>query len=317
MKILLTSVGRRVELVQALHSAAERLRIDLTIIGADISDTAPALAFCDKTETICRISDANYIPNLLQRCKEQQIDALIPTIDTDLLLLSEHKSEFEAIGTKVWVSAADKVTICRDKRLTTNYFISLGLKSPRPVDDISDYQGGFPAFIKPKNGSSSIDAYKIENFDDLVLYAKKIPQYIIQPFIFGKEFTIDIFCDYQGNPVYITPRERLAVRAGEVIKTRIDLNATMIQDMEKLVADFKPSGAITVQLIHDENSGDNYYIEINPRFGGGAPISMKAGADSAESLLRILNGEVPTYMPNAAKDGAIYSRYDQSVCING
>ena len=90
----------------------------------------------------------------------------------------------------------------------------------------------------------------------------------------------------------------------------------MIAEMLKLIADYKPCGQITVQLIQDEKTGDNYYIEINPRFGGGAPLSIKAGADSAKAVLKILNGEKLTYQDKAARDGSIYSRFDQSVCVN-
>lgn len=315
MKILFTSVGRRVELMQAFRNAAEELKIDLTIIGADITESAPALYFCDETKIVCRIKDENYIPQLLKICETDHVDCLIPTIDTDLLLLAENKKKIEKIGTKVLISGIDKVKLCRDKRFTADYFISLGLKSPLPVDNVENYTMGYPAFIKPKDGSSSVDAYKVTNEEDLKTYAKKISDYIIQPFISGREFTIDIFCDYEGNPVYITPRERLAVRAGEVLKTQICQDEQMIGEMEILIKDYKPCGQITVQLIRDEATGENYYIEINPRFGGGAPLSMKAGADSAKAVLRMLQGETLQYQAKAARDGAIYSRFDQSVCV--
>lgn len=316
MKILFTSVGRRVELMQAFRKAADELGAPLTILGADITDTAPALFFCDETQIVCRIKEPEYIPQLLSICEKEKVDCLIPTIDTDLLLLAENKEKFEAIGTKVLISAADKVKLCRDKRFTADYFISLGLKSPVPVDAVEKYHSGYPAFIKPKDGSSSIDAYKVNHEEDLKTYANKISDYIIQPFISGREFTIDIFCDYEGNPVYITPRERLAVRAGEVLKTRITQDDRMIEEMKKLIADYKPCGQITVQLIKEETSGDNYYIEINPRFGGGAPLSIKAGADSAKAVIRMLNGEKLSYVEKAARDKAVYSRFDQSICVD-
>lgn len=323
MKILFTSVGRRVELLQAFRHAAEKNGVDLTIIGVDISRDAPALYFCDISEIVCRISDKNYIPSLLEICERENVDCLIPTIDTDLLLLSEHKHCFEHIGTKVLISRTEKVQICRDKNYTADYFISLGLKSPKPYNSIEKYEEelnlkkqSFPAFIKPKDGSSSINAYKVDSLDDLKLYAEKIGDYIIQPFISGTEYTIDIFCDYDGNPVYITPRERMAVRAGEVLKTRIVQDEVMIAEMQALIADYMPCGQITVQLIQDEKTGDNYYIEINPRFGGGAPLSMKAGADSAEAVLKMLNGDRLSYHNKAARDGAIYCRFDQSICVN-
>lgn len=323
MKILFTSVGRRVELVQAFRKAANELQIELTIIGADIATDAPALFFCDETQIVCRIKDSNYIPQLLAICESEKVDCLIPTIDTDLLLLAENKKQFEAVGTKVLISAVDKVQLCRDKNYTADYFVSLGLKSPLPMNNVEKYEEvmakgkvSFPAFIKPKDGSSSINAYKVENLDDLKLYAEKIEDYIIQPFISGREYTIDIFCDYEGNPVHITPRERLAVRSGEVLKTKITQDDTMIAEMLKLIADYKPCGQITVQLIQDEKTGDNYYIEINPRFGGGAPLSIKAGADSAKAVLKMLSGEKLVYQEKAAKDGSVYSRFDQSVCVN-
>lgn len=324
MKILFTSVGRRVELMQAFRAAADRLKVDLTIYGADITENAPALYFCDEAKLVCRISDRGYIPKLLSICEEERIDCLIPTIDTDLPLLSQNKHLFEALGTKVLISAEDKVKICRDKNYTAEYFRSLGLKSPLPVNKVEKFEDmlsegkiGFPVFIKPKDGSSSINAYKVDHLEDLKVYAEKIGDYIIQPFIDGTEYTIDIFCDYEGNSVYITPRERMAVRAGEVLKTKIVQDVTMIEEMQTLVRDFKPCGQITVQLIRDKVSGEDFYIEINPRFGGGAPLSIKAGADSAEAVLRMLNGEQLTYMEGAAKDGAIYSRFDQSICVNG
>lgn len=313
MKILFTSVGRRVELMQAFKNAAEKAHIDLEIYGADITETAPALAFCDHSVIVPRIKDPDYIPALQKVCAEEQIDALIPTIDTDLLLLAEKQHEFG--NTKVVISAPEKIAICRDKRYTADYFNSVGLKSPHPVDDYKAYQGGYPAFIKPKDGSSSIFAYKVNSAEELVSYAAQVPDYIIQPYIEGTEYTVDAFCDFGGNAIFITPRIRLAVRSGEVLKTEIAQDNKIIAEMQRLIADYKPCGQITVQLIRQKETGEDYYIEINPRFGGGAPLSIKAGADSAEALLRLLNGEKLQYQEKAAEDGAVYSRFDQSIRV--
>ena len=315
IRILFTSVGRRVELMQAYHLAAEKLDISLMIYGADITDSAPALRFCNVRRMICRIKDKQYIPMLLEICEKDKIDAVIPTIDTDLLLLSQNKKRFSAIGTIVVISDLAMIQLCRDKRLTADFFNSCGLESPVPVDDYKKYKAGYPAFIKPKDGSSSINAYKINSQEELFTLSERVDDYIIQPFIQGKEYTIDIFCDFEGNPIYITPRERLAVRSGEVLKTRIEQNDAMIAEMQRLIEKFKPCGAITVQLIRDANTGENNYIEINPRYGGGAPLSIKAGADSAEAMLKLLSGESIDFQPNAAMDQAVYSRFDQSICV--
>ena len=313
LKILFTGVGRRIELLQAFRSAALILDKELKIYGADMAGTAPALAYCDYTRKVVAMNDPAYIQNLIDICVADKIDLLIPTIDTDLLVLSENKDRFNEIGTKVMISAPDKIRICRDKNNTSQFFVDCGLHAPMPVNDWQEYKDGYPAFIKPKDGSSSINAYKVDTAEELEVYAGQVEDYIVQPFVDGREYTVDVFCDWNGEPISIVPRERLQVRAGEVLKTEICMDETMIEEAKTLCKAFKPCGPMTVQLIRDKD-GIDWFIEINPRFGGGAPLSMKAGARSAEAILQLMDGEKVSYMQDIA-DGAIYSRFDQSVCI--
>lgn len=315
MNILFTGAGRRVELIQSFREAALCLDKELKIYGADRDGTAPALKFCDFTRIVCGMRDKNYIADLAEICEKDSINMVIPTIDTDLLVLSENREKFEAIGTKVLVSSPERIKVCRDKNYTSQFFMDCGLEAPVPVNNWKEYKDSYPAFIKPKDGSSSINAYKAGNKGELEVYASQVKDYVIQPFINGTEYTVDIFCDFEGNPVYITPRIRLAVRAGEVLKTQIDLDETIIKECKKLIRAFRPCGPITVQLIREAKSGTDYYIEINPRFGGGAPLSMKAGAKSAESILKLLGGEKESYSNEKVNDGAVYSRFDWSVCV--
>lgn len=312
MRILFTGVGRRIELLQAFRNAALVLHKDLKIYGADMVGTAPALVYCDYVRRVVAMRSPAYIDNLLKICKEDKINLIIPTIDTDLLVLSENKERFNLIGTKVMISDPDKISICRDKNSSYQFFVDCGLKAPMPVNDWREYKSGFPAFIKPKDGSSSINAFKVENFEELEVYAGQINDYIVQPFVGGHEYTIDIFCDWKGKPISIVPRERIQIRAGEVLKTRIFMDKIMIEESKVLCKAFKSCGPMTVQLIRDD-AGIDWFIEINPRFGGGAPLSMKAGARSAEAILKLLDGE--TIGEFEIVDGAIYSRFDQSVCI--
>ena len=313
MNILFTGVGRRIELLQAFREAALVLDKKLKIFGADLAGTAPALAYCDCTRRVVSMRDPDYIRNLLETCREDQIDLLIPTIDTDLLVLAENRERFTEIGTRVMISAPEMVKICRDKNNTSRFFVQCGLRAPMPVDDVQLYHSGFPAFIKPRDGSSSINAFRVDNEEELEVYAAQVEDYIIQPFVSGREYTIDIFCDFDGNPVSIIPRERLQVRAGEVLKTRICMDRKMIDEAKTLCKAFKPCGPMTVQLIRDDR-GTDWFIEINPRYGGGAPLSMMAGARSAETVLKLLSGEKVPYSEEV-EDGAVYSRFDQSVCI--
>ncbi len=312
VRILFTGVGRRIELIQAFRQAALSLDISLKIYGADMSGTAPALAFCDYTRKVCGMKDKNYIPELLKICENDKIDLLIPTIDTDLLVISENADLFT--GTKVLVSRPDKIAVCRDKNCTEDFFELCGCKTPKTYNDWRAYSGEYPCFIKPKDGSSSVNAYKVENEEQLEAYSQRIDDYIVQTFIDGEEYTVDIFCDFDSNPVFVIPRKRLQVRAGEVLKTQISMDEKIIEESKRIIEQFKPVGPITVQLIRQKSTGEDYYIEINPRYGGGAPLSMKAGARSAEVVLKLLSDK-KIDNDYFISDGAVYSRFDQSVCI--
>lgn len=314
LNILFTGVGRRIELLNAFKQAALNLDIDLKIYGADMMGTAPALAYCDFKRKVCSMKDPNYIEELMEICRQDKIDLIIPTIDTDLLVLSKNSNRFGK--TKVLISEENMIAICRDKSLTSSFFEKCGCKAPKTVSDWKLYEGEFPCFIKPKDGSSSINTFRVESVKELELYAQQIEDYVVQPFIEGTEYTVDVFCDFEGNPIYITPRIRMQVRAGEVLKTQISMDEKIIEECRGIINAFKPKGPITIQLIRQNSTGDNYYIEINPRYGGGAPLSMKAGARSAEALIGILTNSYFEYNRKII-EGATYSRFDDSICIKG
>lgn len=314
--ILFTSAGRRIELIQAFRESAKRLGMELRIHGADMMTHAPALSFCDAQHQVSRIDNPAYIPTLLKICDEQRIDLLIPTIDTDLLILSQSKPAFGKIGTQILVADESVIDIASDKRNTYKFFKNTGVATPETFDNYSEYNLDFPCFIKPYAGSASKDAYSVPDRESLEEYARTIPDYIVQNKIVGEEFTVDALCDFEGAPVYITPRRRLQVRAGEVLTTEILDDKVVVEECRQILAALKGIGPLTIQYIKERTTGVNYYIEINPRFGGGSPLSMKAGANSAEVLLRILRGEKIEPNPGVHSAGAIYSRFDQSIRSN-
>ena len=150
MKIVFLGAGRRVELVQAFWQAALVLQKEITIYGEDISDSAPALAFCDRRFRIGRVEDSGYIDELLANAVKEQIDLIIPTIDTNLLILAENRARFEQCGVKVLISSEDMVAVCRDKNATAKFFRECGLNAPETVDRVEKFGDIYPCLIKQK-----------------------------------------------------------------------------------------------------------------------------------------------------------------------
>ncbi len=316
VNVLILSAGRRVELVQSFQKAAKRLNIKSNVVAGDCSKTAPAIYFADKKAILPRISEPNYINEIINVCKREDVKLVIPTIDTDLLLLSEEKERIESeSGAVVLISNTEVVSICRDKINTQRFLEENGFKIPRMYSEVEldSEELKFPLFIKPKSGSSSINTFKVNNLEELRTYRSLIREPIVQDYMEGKEFTVDVFLGFNGNLISIVPRLRMATRSGEISKGKIIKDNEIIKDIKRLVQVLKPIGHITVQLMKT-NKGIEY-IEINPRFGGGAPMSIQSGADSCENLYRLLMGEKLEYNENY-RDSIMFLRFDNSICVD-
>lgn len=317
INILILSAGRRVELVNCFKNARDKLNISGKVIAADIDITAPALFFADEKVIVPRISAENYIDAVICVCKQYKISLVVPTIDTELEILSENKGKIlQESGAVVLISNHDAVSICCDKIRTAKFFEENCFGYPRLVEktDVESGNYSFPLFIKPFNGSSSINAFKVNNSRELEFFSEYIKNPILQECVSGKEYTVDCFCDFDGNVISVVPRLRIATRSGEVLKGRTEKNGQIIQDVKRLVKVFGFIGQITVQCFLCDD-GTIKYIEINPRFGGGAPMSIMAGADSCENLYRLLRGEKLGYT-ESWEDGVTISRFDGSVRVD-
>lgn len=318
INVLILSAGRRVELVKLFQRAAKKLNIKSKVIAGDCSDLAPALYVADKSYKLPRIHHPDYIKKIIEICTEENISLVVPTIDTDLILLAENRDVIEQnTNAKVLVSSLDVVKICRDKNKTHKFLQEHNFGVPKMftmVELLKDKNNiKFPLFIKPKSGSSSINTFKVNDLNELMFFYNYIEEPIIQEYIEGDEYTVDVFLDFNSKVITVVPRLRLAVRSGEISKGKIIKDKEIINDVISLMENLKPIGHITVQLMKTKQGIK--YIEINPRFGGGAPMSIESGADSCENLFRLLMGETLEYNEEY-KDNITFLRFDCSICLN-
>ena len=317
INVLILSAGRRVELVKLFKEARDRLGYGGKVVAVDLSDTAPALYFADEHYFLPRIGADGYIDKLIEICKTCKINLIVPTIDTELMLLAEEREHIEReTGALINIGSKECVDICCDKTLTAEFFAENGFNAPYTYteEELNEGKYSFPLFIKPRDGSSSINAFKVENEQQLRFFLSYVKKPIVQECVNGKEYTVDAFIDFEGNIISVVPRIRLAVRSGEILKGEIDMNEAIISDVTKMIKKLRPSGHITVQGFFGEDEIMRY-IEINPRFGGGAPMSIRAGADTCEWLYRIVAGEKIDASKVKIADGAVYVRFDDSVRV--
>jgi carbamoyl-phosphate synthase large subunit len=319
LTLLISCVGRRVELVQAFRAAARRLNVSLRVIATDRSATAPAFACADVAEIAPSIDAPGYVPHLLDLARRFQAGALIPTIDTDLPVLAANRAAFEQIGCTPLIGGPDIIRICRDKIETHRFLRDAGIDTPDT--HLPDELGGlqalrFPYIVKPRFGSASQQVHKIDDRADLDYYLRKGDQPIVQEFVNGVEHTLDVYVGLTGQPRCVVPRRRWQTRGGEVSKGVVVKDREIMDAGRHVVERLGSSlrGLVTLQCIVTQERRIRF-IEINPRFGGGAPLGIAAGADYPGWLIQELLGRSPSIAFDGFRHGLCMSRYDWSVFL--
>lgn len=316
MRVLITSAGRRVSLLENFRRAAT------AIAGADAKvyavDCDPARsAACQRADgyaSVPRADDATYIERLLELCTEWKIDVVVPTIDTELVPLALAREAFASKGIAIAVSSAELCRTFGSKRSTARFFASKGVATPAIIDDLE--AADFPMFAKLDDSSRSVGAGRVDSFTAAVALRAKNPRYVFQPLVDGIEYTVDAFVDRHGKVLGVVPRRRLEVRDGEVSKGLAVKDEAIIAAVRDLCERTEGAyGTMTVQLFVQPD-GALQFIEVNPRFGGGYPLTMHAGADFALYLLADARGETLQY-DDTWHDGTMMLRYDAEVIVRG
>lgn len=314
--ILITSAGKRVALTRYFKETLCRFYPDAKVFTTDMNpEMAPAGYVSDGCFKVPRVTSPDYPDILLNICKKNEVGMVIATIDTELLLLADLKESFRRLGINVIVSDRNFVEVCRDKRNTGSFFERHGIRVPREIDK---YHPTFPLFAKPYDGSLSTNLHYIKTADELTQEILDDPKLLFMEYIDKKvyqEFTVDMYYGKDNRVKCIVPRERIEIRAGEINKGRTVKNEILTFLKEKLGYVKGCVGCICIQLFFHPETKDMVGIEINPRFGGGYPLSFMAGGNYPDLLIReYFKGEDICYSDNW-KDGMLMLRYDDAIYV--
>ena len=314
--ILITSAGQRVSLVRSFQKELKKINSDGKVFTVDLNPfLAPACQISDGFRKVGQVTDKNYISELISICKDLEIKVIIPTIDTELLSLAENKQQFLDSGIIPMVSDLDFVRKCRDKRLINRFFEEKDVEIPKPVDKLNPT---FPLFIKPYDGSLSKDIYLVNHASELTDFHLNNEKFMFMEYINPSEhneYTVDAYFDKNSILKCAVPRKRITVRAGEINKGVTHKNEILNFVKEKLGRIEGAKGCLTMQFFFNPVTKRIVGIEINPRFGGGFPLSYLAGANYPGYILNeYFNNEEIDYFENW-ENNLLMLRYDDEVLV--
>ncbi len=311
--ILITSAGRRVTLVNIFRKTLKKYNKNGKVYTTDMNPFfSSACHISDGYFKVPKVTDKNYIKILKDICIENNISIVVPTIDTELHILASAKDEFLEYNILIAVSSEEFCKTFYLKTTTERFFKKYGFKTPEIITDLNNCS--FPIFVKKNNSSSSIGAKIINNLEEAKSLSK-YGDYIFQQYINGEEYTVDVFIDRNERVISIIPRLRIEIRAGEVSKAKTVKDKKIIEEVKELCKYLKGAyGCLTIQLFKTEN--EIYFIEINPRFGGGYPLSYFAGANFADYLIQDFL-QYDLIYNESWKNNLIMLRYDAEVIVDG
>lgn len=303
MNLLFTCVGRRKYLVDYFKS---ELNSTGKVVGVDMSSTAPALAGCDSWHLVPSVYDENYVSRIIDICKLESINALISLNDMELPILAKHRTLFDDAGVTLVLANDDAIDICSDKYKTYLFCIENNIPTPasfvqldQAISAIHTNTVTYPLIVKPRWGSASFGLYVVECDDELIdafntckkalsdSYLSKFKNsdedVLIQEFINGKEYGLDIFNDMKGQYRGVVCKEKLSMRAGETDKAMTVDSGRFMKFASTIGDKLQHVGNMDCDFL--EKNDQLYLLELNPRFGGGYPFSHEAGANLVKALI--------------------------------
>lgn len=309
MNLLFCSVGRRGELIKDFKNS---MKDDVYIVATDNSKYAPALYLADKQYIVPLITDNEYIPILLDICRKEKINAITTLIDPEIEILAKNRELFQELGVEVLAPYLETAQLCFDKYKMFEYLKQHGINTVNTYSNINDFEKDytkkiidFPVFVKPRTGSGSVGAKKINDINELKLYCAEDDNLIIQEYMDGQDLDADVYVDtISHKPVSIFTKKKIETKIGGANKTISFKDEKLFDFIKKIVSYFKFNGPIDIDFFY--KNGKYYMSEVNPRFGGAYLHAYGAGVD----FIKLINNNVHN-IENAENIGD----YDEGVVM--
>jgi carbamoyl-phosphate synthase large subunit len=315
LNVLITAASRRVALVRGFQRALLRANTTGEVIVTDVNPLSPAVHVADRAYRVPLSNDPHYLDEIRVICDTHGIGLIVPTIDDEVPLFAAARPDFEAAGIRVAVPTRRTAEVCVDKYATSRRLTMAGVAVAETwLPARLPAEPAFPLFIKPRDGRGAVQAFPVRNQTELQFFLGYVHNPVVQRYLDGPEFTLDLLCDFEGRPLSVVPRERVVIRSGVIDRGRTVNDPALISLALSCAKVFHFRGVVNIQCRVVQ--GVPTVFEINPRFAGGIPLTLAAGADFPGMLVDLaLNRPVPPSI-GAFKSELWMSSFETSVFLD-
>tara|TARA_B100000886_G_scaffold340538_1_gene310982 strand:- start:50 stop:1045 length:996 start_codon:yes stop_codon:yes gene_type:complete len=301
MNILFTSIGRRHYLVDFLR---KHLNSNDKIISINSKNTSSAKNNSNYFYLSPEVKTKKYIEFVKSVIKKHKIKVIIPLLDIDVKKLSENFDVFKKLNVTLIAPPQNITKILVDKYKLFNFLTKNKIDCPKSYifkkeffKDLKLNKIKYPVILKPRLGTSSKLIVKANNKKELLFFYKFLTKeanksffgkkndkqsILIQQYIQGKEFGLDLFNSIKKEYFFHLLKEKIFISSGETQVCKVSSNNISIlsKKISKLISH---NFLVDIDLI---KKGKKFYIiDINPRIGGGYPFTHFAGCDMFKYLI--------------------------------
>ncbi len=276
INILMLGAGKRVSLCERLIASGKSMGIEVSLFAYELDNLVPIASLATIVVGL-RWSSPEISNHVVDVIKKYNIDLVLPLMDEGTVFLSKIKPLIASEKPETWacVSSPDICACFLDKKLSEAWFLENNVPVPRLKDGPT-----FPMLAKSRLGYGSRGIHHLQSREALAAFERDhvATSYLYQPIITGQEYTIDAYVTRTGKILGCVTRQRWEMLGGEVNKGKTLREDALINECHRILSIGGFEGPITLQAIKSQSDGEFYFIEINPRFGGGVIHSLQAGA---------------------------------------
>lgn len=287
----------------------------LHAIAADCDPRAAALSCGGAAGVLPRADDPGFAASVVELAREHGADVLVCTVAEEMPALHAAADDLADAGLAVWLPDPGAVADCTDKARFAERLAAAGVAIPATVHAAALAEGVTaaaavpgPWIVKPRFGRGSRDVYPCDDPGELGWALRRVPDPIVQTRLRGREFTVDALVDRSGRFAGGVPRWRSEVKAGISTKGETFADQRVLDGTAAVLAAVGLRGVACVQgFVTDAD--EVVFVEANPRFSGGLPLSLAAGADLVGQYLRAAVGLPVEPEALAYRPGVRMARY--------
>jgi carbamoyl-phosphate synthase large subunit len=235
-------------------------------------------------------SAAGFAKTMLDICASRQVDVLLPTVDAELEPLAAARDDFSAGGTELLLASAATLSVTLDKLALARHCAAAVLV-PRTELFSPRFDPGswaYPVIVKPRRGSGSRGVRRIDSAAALGAVGRS-DDLIVQEFLPGTEYSIDVLADAAGHVVASVPRIRIRVDSGVSVAGRTVRDPELERFGSEVASAIGLTFVANVQCKRDR--GDRpALLEVNPRIPGTLGLTIASGVDMPRLALDSLRG---------------------------